>query len=416
MSDTHDEIRALRVMVDELRAEELPQRTQHAWDAMEARLLQSIAASERPRTLRHAGAATPGSALPRVLAFVAAAAAIALGITSVGGSGELPRAVAPEAHQLPATSVALAPGEAGTRGERDLSALRAGDVIESGDAPVTFARAGLAAWTLAPGSVARVRSMGHRGGVGHTVALERGSIHAEVTPRDPAEGLVEAFAVEVGGTRVAVHGTAFSVTIEGDHVVVDVDHGAVAVGPVGNRGATTGHLLVGPSRAVFSLNGGRSARLLPRPPVAIAALDGRPVAEPVHAAAPGEIPGDAAVVAPSAPAPSAAKPSLPAHPAAKPQAEEAPAAVAAPEPPPLTVGIVSGRVHQCFQRAYEPSTSSVEMSISGTLKLTLNADGSVVAKQFDMPVKREVADCVGAIQGRFAEGGRTVDIPVSFRR
>ena len=83
-----------------------------------------------------------------------------------------------------------------------------------------------------------------------------------MTPRDPSEGLVEAFAVEVGGTRVAVHGTAFSVKREGDRVLVDVVHGTVAVGPVGHVGATTGHLLVGPSRASFSLDGGRTARLL----------------------------------------------------------------------------------------------------------------------------------------------------------
>ena len=63
---------------------------------------------------------------------------------------------------------------------------------------------------------------------------------------------------------MAVHGTAFSVTIDGDHLVVDVEHGAVAVGPVGYVGATTGHLLVGPSRASFALDGGRTARLIER--------------------------------------------------------------------------------------------------------------------------------------------------------
>lgn len=413
MSDTHDEIRALRIMVDELRAEAPPQPTERAWDAMEARLLQTIAASERPRTLRGAGA---GSGLPRILAFVAAAAAIALGITSVGGSGELPRAAVPEARSVAPSSVALAPGAAGARGQRDLSALHAGDVIEAGDAPVTFARAGLVAWTLAPGSAVHVRVMGDRRGVGHTVALDRGTIRAEVTPRDPAEGLVEAFAVEVGGTRVAVHGTAFSVTTEGDHAVVDVEHGAVAVGPVGNPGATTGHLLVGPSRGIFSLDGGRSARLVARssPPSAITALDPAPASDPVHAVAPTEV---AVVPPPALAAPAAAKPGLPAHPTAKAPTDEPPPAVAAPEPPSLTVGVVSGRVHQCFQRAYEPRSSGVEMSISGTLRLQLDPDGKVRASTFDVPVKKEVADCIGgAIRGRFADGASTVEIPVSFRR
>jgi hypothetical protein len=414
VSDTHDEIRALRVMVDELRDEAVPQISLHAWDAMEARLLQSIAASERPITRR---AAAPSSALPRVLGFMAAAAAIALGISSVGGSGELPRAAVAEAHQVSSASVALAPGEAGALGQRDLAALRAGDVIEAGDAPVTFARAGLAAWTLAPGSVARVRSMGGSGGVGHTVALERGSIRAEVTPRDPAEGLVEAFAVEVGSTRVAVHGTAFSVTIEGAQAVVDVDHGAVAVGPVGNRGATTGHLLVGPSRAVFSLDGGRSARFVdrvaaPAATAGLAGLDGAHSPTPIRLAAANEVPN---VVAPAA-APLAAKPGQPQHPAAKPQAEE-PVVVAAVEPPALTVGAVRARLDQCFRRTYEPGSSAVGISISSTLRLELNADGSVRSARFDPPVKPELTACAGgAIGGKFADGGRTVDVPVTFQR
>ena len=99
---------------------------------------------------------------------------------------------------------------------------------------------------------------------GHTLELERGSVQAEVVPRAPAEGLVEAFAVEVGQTRVAVHGTSFTVTRLADGVLVDVEHGAVAIGPTSHHGDTTGHLLVGPSRAIFSTRGGSVARFVPR--------------------------------------------------------------------------------------------------------------------------------------------------------
>ena len=190
---------------------------------------------------------------------------------------------APPASRPPA--VAFEPGSVRVR---DLSALRVGDVVEAGDAPVPLRprRAG----DVGDGARLRGARALHRSrwgrppcprpspakgasGVGYTVALERGAIRAEVTPRDPSEGLVEAFAVEVGGTRVAVHGTAFSVKIEGDRAIVDVEHGAVAVGPVGHVGATTGHLLVGPSRASFSLDGGRTARLLARAEVLVAAGD-----------------------------------------------------------------------------------------------------------------------------------------------
>ena len=105
-------------------------------------------------------------------------------------------------------------------------------------------------WTLAPasritgairGRFARRRARRSRS--------SGASIHAEVVPRAASEGLVEAFAVEVERTRVAVHGTAFSVsrTESGHRRRRRARHGRRR--PRGHVGATTGHLLVGPSRA-----------------------------------------------------------------------------------------------------------------------------------------------------------------------
>lgn len=429
MRKEHDEVRALRVMVEELRAEPPPELP---WDAVEQRLLARID-GEAGSARRAPGRNWGDSPLSRVLGFVAAAAAVALGVASSTDSGEVAVAPRPVAVRADAASVAAA-AQPLPAGARDLRSLQAGDVIEARAEAVTFARGGLCAWTLAPGSVARVRSMGERSsGVGHTITLERGSIRAEVTPRDPAEGLVEAFAVEVSGTRVAVHGTAFSVTIGDGHAVVDVEHGAVAVGPVGHVGATTGHLLVGPTRASFSLDGGRTARLLPRAvtvgaPVAVAApvapLPGAPVApSPV---APGESPPEAphhaAPHAPLANAANAAQPVAVAHPAApaqpaRPHVE--PEATAAPPPaapPPLTVATVRARLDRCFRSTHEVGSSSVEMSVSSTLRLQINPDGSVRSARFDPPLKPELVACAGtAIAGRFAEGGGNLDIPVSFK-
>jgi FecR protein len=419
VSETHDEIRALRVMVDKLRAEEPPELP---WATIEQRLLAQIAASQPQAALLQratfAPRRAPVSALPRVFMFAAAAAAIALGIGSFAGSGEMPRAEAPAAHPMNAASVAEAPNAA--HGERDLAALHAGDVIEAGAAPVAFERAGLVTWTLAPGSVARVRSMGEGPavGVGHTLALERGSIRAEVTPRDPAEGLVEAFAVEVGGTRVAVHGTAFSVTIEGGRAVVDVEHGAVAVGPVGHVGATTGHLLVGPARAVFSLDGGHDARLLPRAPVAVAALSPELPSAASPAPSPAPVEGDrpaahaepqGAIVAVAAPA-KALSAGVPAP--EKAPAVEAPAPV--PAAPLLTEATVRARLATCFRQTHELDASST-FSVESTLRLKIRADGSASGR-FDPPLKPEFTVCAGsAIAGHFAEGERTLDIPFVFK-
>ena len=82
-----------------------------------------------------------------------------------------------------------------------------GDIIEAAGAPVRFGHEGALSWTLEPGSRVQVRAMG-KAGVGHVVALERGSLRAEVTPRDASEGMVEAFArhVNLRPSMIAVVG------------------------------------------------------------------------------------------------------------------------------------------------------------------------------------------------------------------
>jgi hypothetical protein len=158
----------------------------------------------------------------------------------------------------------------------DLGAFALGQVAETGAHSSTYDHPGVVNVALAPNSrfevVANDASGGHLGGI--TVALARGSLHAEVKPRTDGE----IFAVEVERTRIAVHGTSFTVTRKGDQVIVDVAHGSVAVGPVGHRGATHGWLVVGPDRAAFSLDGAREAAWLGAPPadaVAVASTESR---------------------------------------------------------------------------------------------------------------------------------------------
>jgi hypothetical protein len=335
------------------------------------------------------------------MAFAVAAALLAIGISSATSAGRVPVAVAPAAHQVDVAAVALTPS-----GAHELTALQAGDVVEATRAPVRFGQAGLVEWTLAPGSVLRVRSIG----LGHTVELERGSLRAEVTPRDASEGLVEAFAVEVAGTRVAVHGTAFSVTRQEDRVVVDVDHGAIAVGPVGHVGATTGHLLIGPSRASFSLDGGRIARFLDGPkPAAVAAI--------APAATEAAVPPPVAVAESPAPAPPQAVAGLrphaaPAHPALSHDGASAASEVSS-EPPRLTADLVAARLQGCFRQAYA-SPSTLE-SVTSTLAIELNPDGTVLSARFNPPLP-QISACAGvALRGAFAPGTGHVDVPVSFR-
>jgi hypothetical protein len=456
VSEASDDPRALRLMVDELRAEPAPDLD---WDRIERGLMSAIDRSESARAVRLA--AVPRSRFAQVAMFAAAAGFLALGIGSMAGQ-RAPETVAAIPHVVDVEQVATAPGEPG---EHDLGALAAGDVVEAGDAPVVFGRAGDVVWTLAPGSRARMLSMGsdkgegHRSGtlappaergeaapgrdgaasgpkpqVGHTVALERGSLHAEVVPRDLSAGMVEAFAVEVEGTRIAVHGTSFTVVRGEGQVLVDVEHGTIAVGPAGHQGATTGHLLIGPSRASFSLDGGRTAQLLPRTsavaPSAVAVL--APVGQaPSRPLEPAGLP--AAVVGMGLPAAGGVAEVSPvvrptAPPSARVAAAEEPKAppvevaeVTAPPPPEprwLTVDSVRAHLGRCFLETYTTDGSpSVQISVASTLRIQLRPDGSVQTARFDPPLKPEFQTCAGgAIAGRFAEGGREVDIPVAFGR
>ncbi|MEI9949618.1 MAG: FecR domain-containing protein [Pseudomonadota bacterium] len=64
----------------------------------------------------------------------------------------------------------------------------------------------------------------------------------------------ETFAVEVGGTRVAVHGTAFRVERVAERVQVEVSEGTVAVEASGTH-SSPAFLLRRNSRGTFALDG-----------------------------------------------------------------------------------------------------------------------------------------------------------------
>lgn len=405
-------------MIDELRAEATPELK---WAEVERKLMIEVVKSDAARAAQRAAA--PRSTFMQAFAFAAAAALIALGVSTANNGA--PTAAAPRAAPIAVdlAQIPAAPGELGESGARDLAQLAVGDVVATSDAEVTFRREGVVAFTLAPSSRITVRSMGNSSGIGTTVELEQGALRAEVVPRPASEGLVEAFAVEVARTRVAVHGTAFSVGRTGNGITVDVEHGTVAVGPTGNVGVTTGHILVGPSRATFSLDGGSISRFLPRDPATaapaiIAAV--APLAAPTPLGAPAIT--NAQDPAPSAPgahlavAPHLAVAAIEAPPALAPSdAPAAPPAIPA-APAALNEVVISARLHECFERAslgIADQTNAV--SVISVLHLTLQADGSVRSAIFDPPLKPELMACAGgAISGKFVDGNRRIDLPVSF--
>ncbi|HTN89019.1 MAG TPA: FecR family protein [Sorangium sp.] len=443
MSGAKQYERAREHMEQLLRAEEPPE---PRWDAIERELFARI---EKPAPIRRAAPAQR-SPLGRALGFAAAAAAIAFAILAAGRSAPPVVATSTPPRARDVADIPRAAGGAGMAGDLDFRALRPGDSVETAAHSVSFNDVGSVRWTLLPNSRAVVRAVG-TAGVGHVIALERGSVRADVVTRAPEEGLVEAFAVEVDGTRVAVHGTLFTVTRLDGRVEVDVEHGTVAVGPAAYRGATTARLLVGPSRGTFSLDGGRDARLLQRP----AQPDSAPSVAPPEPSPPPALPrpttasahppnGAAAVPAvgaasdePAAATASAVAEPLPAPPAELASAEPASAepastasaltasapvaAAPAPEPqvasapPALTPASVQAMLSSCFARETAGSSSSVRKSVVSTLRISVRPDGSVASMRFNPPLRPALQACAeGLYRGRFAEGPRQLDIPLTI--
>jgi hypothetical protein len=417
---------ALDRVSGELRAAQAPELD---WSRVEQRLLERVEADERAR--RALVATRVRSGLPRAFGFAAAAAALMLGFANLGGPHH--EATARAATHDVAVADLAAPDATGAR---ELSSLRVGDVVTAGAEPLRFEQAGIVAWTLAPGARATVRSMGVAG-LGQVIALDRGSVRAEVVPRSASEGMIEAFAVEVEGTRVAVHGTAFTVTREPTGLVVDVEHGAVAIGPAGHMGETSGHLLVGPSRARFSLDGGRTASFLPRDASPVAAASLAPSAQPAPTAAantgvaqapvadPASVddraatPGDAplAVAAAGAHAHPVVAPSEPiarsAEPPPAPSAEPTPAVVTY-----STQASVESKLHSCFKELYgNAGPGAASMTMSSTMKVTINPDGSVMSARIDPFVASEFTACAGPIASfKFAPGTANLSLTFTFSR
>jgi hypothetical protein len=334
------------------------------------------------------------------MAFAAAAAAVLI-------YGSSPRTVNTSARSQTAPAAASAPKAVATQ----LAALEVGEVAETTGRAAQYDKPGVVSLALAPNSRFEVvaNDLDREASGGVTVNLARGSIHAEVTPRS----FGEVFAVEVERTRIAVHGTSFTVTREGNTVIVDVAHGSVAVGPVGHRGATHGWLVVGPNRAAFSLDGAREA-------VWFAPPDERAVAVVEHTAEPHLV---------TATDPHSARAKRPVT---------VPMRVDAALPPPRGEnnastaskgsawgegGAIEGRTPSEQEAAestsiirqlaacYEKQASALgfRFSIESSLKLTISPNGAIREGLFTPPLSPTLMSCADkAIGGAHFPGGEAV--------
>jgi hypothetical protein len=302
------------------------------------------------------------------------------------------------------------------------AALHQGDVVEGRGARATFVR---------PGHVTMVVEAGTRAVVARAEAplvltLERGAVDAQVVP--VASG--EAFAVDVDGSRVAVHGTHLRVARNAGTVTVDLSEGVVAIGRAPRVGSVLGTLVTAPAHAEFAAADIRGTMMVTHDPSAVrepesgfepaaspapamaanppaprptsVAPEARPSVNTAPKAAPALAPADSVVEPP--PAPSAAE-------LATATASASPAAPAGPDPD--ADNTVARAVRACI--AGHPRPDGMTVVVSTTLHLWLGEDGSVRSARFDPPVAPDVNSCAAEAiyRTRFTKRGG-VKIRVDF--
>jgi FecR-like protein len=240
--------RALQALVEEARTATPAEATANIanidWNRVDASLFARVEreAAEVRALAVHRG--RPGAWL--LLGGVAAAAAAVAVFVQPGGHQGAP--VSPVAVMSSAGDLTLQKGAGeilvdGAKARAGAHA-RAGDTIGTRGAKAVFDAPGRVSWLLEDESKVTVE----RGaGAPVVLALRQGALEAQVAP--VASG--EAFAVDVDGIRVAVHGTHLRVARDGDHVVVDLTEGVVSIGAPPKSGSTYGTLVTAPAHIEF---------------------------------------------------------------------------------------------------------------------------------------------------------------------
>ncbi|MDF3066214.1 MAG: Dihydrolipoamide acyltransferase [Polyangiaceae bacterium] len=325
---------ALRRLVRDARAEKPPELD---WSGVEERLARAVGRSAAPEAKR--------SYYPVAWAALAAAAAVALWL--VGVRADVATRPAP-----PAIIEATEPLR--KNGDK----LPLGTRVAALEREVSVDHPWRATWTLAPQSSAVLARRDER----ISVQLERGSVLSEVV----ANPKPESFVIEAAGTRIAVHGTVFRVSLENGRVIVQVREGTVAVGPIGSVPA---FFLKAPAHGDFAPDG-RSG-----------SIDGRPLgaseerrAEPLKLAPRREAP----------PSPSSA------------QAQPSSSAPLPPEPSISDIESGIARIVEAASTCFSQHTTSaegVQITVRTALSLKIDASGAVSDVDFQPPLSPDAEEC-----------------------
>ncbi|HEY6458847.1 MAG TPA: FecR domain-containing protein, partial [Polyangiaceae bacterium] len=213
------------------------------WAEVDRRLFERVDA-QRKAEARGVSAGRP-AAWSIALGGLAAAAAVAFVVVKGGAPGAAAAVQGVEESGVVVASLdgagsLLVDGKPVNVG----ASLHLGDVVEAQGAAATVDR---------PGKLTFVLERGARATVTHVegalvLALDEGAVEAQVVPVPNGE----AFAVDVGGSRVAVHGTHLRVARSAGHVVVDLNEGVVSLGSAPRVGSTLGALITAPAHAEFA--------------------------------------------------------------------------------------------------------------------------------------------------------------------
>jgi hypothetical protein len=392
------------------------------WKSIDKSLFDRI---ERERREQGARFRSRLSAPLRFALAGALAIAVVLAI-AVGKMHEDSLAFAPPGRAVVAAVVVGADGRALVNGGMlgRGTQLHAGDTIEA-RGRVTLERAGRVSFVIEDGSLATIT----RAEAPLVLALVRGAIEASVVP--VANG--EAFAVDVDGARVAVHGTHLRVARSGPSAAVDLNDGVVSVGSAPRVGTVLGTLIMAPAHAEFLATDAQGTLTVThdearvRAPVTLASSEeapatGRSLPGPILGAAPLARADSSSVARPgTAPPPRAEAHAVAAlaaapGPGAQTSASEGPAAPAAPvakaslpDAPPAsddpTKSALAAAVRACMDE--RPAGENVTVLVETTLYLGLQDDGTVRSARFEPPIAPDVNECAtpAIYRAHFAHGG-----------
>jgi ferric-dicitrate binding protein FerR (iron transport regulator) len=366
------------------------------WAAVDEKLFARIREAEAADAV---GARTARVVWWPIAAALAVAAGVALVVASPRDTPPLDQSANESATALGADGARLVSGEgvtidghAAARG----AMVHVGGVIETSSGRAELERPGKLTMWMEPSSKATVT----RGGSALVVALEHGALEAQVVP--VPEG--EAFAVDVGLSRVAVHGTHLRVARDGDRVAVDLTEGIVSIGTPPRTGSTFGDLVTAPAHADFTSGDLASTLSVSHSPSSV-----RPAFAPVVVVdAPALVaPAPVATVAtPVAVQPIAPKPS--------PSASASEARVEAPAIDPHAETTIANAVRACISA--HPA-ENVTMTVSTVIGLDVGANGFATMARFTPPLAPDVQACAAAVvyKTRFEHAG-AVSIPVRLTR